>query len=477
MAQKLAELLAGSAAQFPDRPAVIDPTAGEETSYAELDRQSDAIAKELQAAGVQPGDRVGLCLPKSIDSVAAIFGVLKAGAAYVPVDARAPEERNEFIFEDCAVAATIGPGATVTPCQRTEPIPSPENLAYILYTSGSTGNPKGVMLTHANALSFVDWCSETFAPDEKDRFSSHAPFHFDLSILDIYVPIKHGAAIVLIGEALGKNARELAPVIAEHRITVWYSTPTVLRLLTEFGSLGEHDLSALRIILFAGEVFPIKHLRALREILPGQRFFNLYGPTETNVCTAHEIPARIPPEQENPFPIGRPCSNVEARIEDGELLISGGPVMIGYWNLPDRTETAFLTGDDGKRWYHTGDIVEQLDGGVLDYVGRRDRMVKRRGFRVELGEIEAGLYKHPQVREAATIALPDPESGVHIRAFVVGDADAEKPLNIVQMKLFCSKSLLPYMIPDSFAFLETLPKTSTDKIDYQGLVTIAEKDS
>lgn len=152
--------------------------------------------------------------------------------------------------------------------------------------------------------------------------------------------------------------------------------------------------------------------------------------------------------------------------------------MIGYWNLPERTEAAFLTDENGKRWYHTGDIVSELEDGVLDYVGRRDRMVKRRGFRVELGEIEAGLYKHPQVTEAATIALPDAESGVHIRAFVVGKQDGDgdamaKPLNIVQMKLFCAKALLPYMIPDSFAFLAELPKTSTDKIDYQGLVALA----
>ncbi len=474
--RSLSDLLDASAARFPGRPAVFDPAAGGEVSYAELAARAEALAAALAAAGVGAGDRVGLCLPKSIDSVAGVFAILKLGAAYVPVDAGAPAERNAFIFDDCGVAAVVGPGGEVEARAPSPRVPSPEGLAYILYTSGSTGQPKGVMLTHANALSFVDWCSETFSPTEGDRFSSHAPFHFDLSVLDLYVPVKHGAAIVLIGEALGKNARELAPVIADYGITMWYSTPTVLRLLTEFGALGEHDLSKLRVVNFAGEVFPVKHLRALRELLPGRRFFNLYGPTETNVCTAHEIPAEIPAGREKPYPIGAPCSNVEARIEEGELLIAGGPVMLGYWNLPERTGAAFLEAD-GKRWYRTGDVVEDLGGGVLDYVGRRDRMVKRRGFRVELGEVEAGLYKHPAVVEAAAVAVPDPDSGVHIRAFVVTgeDAGGKRP-NVVTMKLFCNKAMLGYMVPDSFAFLDALPKTSTDKTDYQTLAAIARGD-
>jgi amino acid adenylation domain-containing protein len=503
MPRTLASLLADSAARFPGRVAVVDPTAGESATYAELKTRAAEIADGLRARGIGAGDRVGICAPKSIATVAAIFGILEAGAAYVPVDAAAPPSRNGFIFSDCAVAAvlaaenvapslaraldfpesnvTLG-GLTVLDGGRAGKFPAPD-LAYILYTSGSTGNPKGVMLTHANGLSFVDWCSEAFSPEEHDRFSSHAPFHFDLSILDLYVPIKHGAALVLIGEALGKNARQLAPAIASERISVWYSTPTVLRLLTEFGDLPNLDLSALRLILFAGEVFPLKHLRALKSLLPAPKYWNLYGPTETNVCTALEIPDAIPESRDTPFPIGPPCSNVTARVvdpatgeelpngEEGELVIHGGPVTSGYWNLPDRSATAFLT-LDGMQFYRTGDIVKDVGSGVLDYIGRRDRMVKRRGFRVELGEIEAGLYKHPQVVEAAVIAVSDAESGVNVIAFLSCDGGEQSP-KTVQMKMFSAKNLLAYMVPDRFIFLETMPKTSTDKVDYQRLIALA----
>ena len=177
----------------------------------------------------------------------------------------------------------------------------------------------------------------------------------------------------------------------------------------------------------------------------------------------------IPADRDTPFPIGAPCSNVETKVVDGELVVRGGPVTSGYWNLPERTQEAFLDGD----WYRTGDIVKDIGDGVLDYIGRRDRMVKRRGFRVELGEIEAALYKHPQVVEAAVVALPDPESGVAIFAFLDCEGGDKAP-KTVQMKIFSSKNLLSYMIPDRFVFIEEMPKTSTGKIDYQNLKQLAQ---
>ncbi len=478
-----------AAERFPGRTAVVEASGGAALTYRELSAKVDGIALRLRELGVGAGDRVGLCLPKGIDALASLFAVLQVGAAYVPVDAGAPEERNAFIFEDCAVAVVVRRGAggelEVEACGRSgDGVASPD-LAYILYTSGSTGKPKGVMLSHGNARSFVDWCSEVFAPGEEDRFSSHAPFHFDLSILDVHVAVKHGAAVVLIDEALGKNARALGPAIAEHGITVWYSTPTVLRLLTESGGLREREYPALRAVLFAGEVYPVRHLRSLVEALPGKRFYNLYGPTETNVCTWYEIPSAVPAGREVPYPIGRPCSNVVARVagcdgrevecgEEGELQIAeGGPVMRGYWNLPERTAEAFVTDGNGVRWYRTGDVVREVGDGVLDYVGRRDRMVKRRGYRVELGEIETAMYRHPDIAEAAVVAVPDAESGVSVWAVAALTEEAAgrgKAPSVLQMKMFCSKVLLPYMIPDGFRFVGELPKTSTDKIDYQALV-------
>jgi amino acid adenylation domain-containing protein len=356
-------------------------------SYKDLAYLADEVRDRLYAFGVRPGDRVGIYLPKSIDAVASILGILRAGAAYVPVDPLAPPSRNAYIFADCGVKAIIlscsalhqlEPELVMPPALVLEQTgggeglrqalleanqqapaprlasasPEPDDLAYILYTSGSTGKPKGVMLSHRAALSFINWCSETFEPSPQDRFSSHAPFHFDLSILDIYVPLKHGASLVLIGEELGKDPVRLAAFIAQKQLSIWYSAPSILTMLTQFGKLERHDYSKLRMVLFAGEVFPIKHLRALKSLLPQPRYFNLYGPTETNVCTYYELPASLPENQHKPFPIGKACSHYEIKVfdgsrelssgEEGELCARGPGVMSGYWNLAERNELAFF---------------------------------------------------------------------------------------------------------------------------------------
>lgn len=508
----LHDLLTRSARRRPDHVALEDPERDAAVSYHDLDRLSDDLKERLVRAGVRPGDRVGIYGHKSIGTVAALFGILKAGAAYVPVDPDAPPARGAYIFQDCAVRAVVVERALAEGLRAAfdgQPLSDPEpltmldryglefaiartagegaadpveNLAYILYTSGSTGKPKGVMHTHASALSFVAWCSDTFAPTEADRFSSHAPFHFDLSILDLYVPIRHGATLVLIGEELGKQPLRLAPVIAEKKLSVWYSTPAILRLLVEYGRMEQHDYAALRLVLFAGEVFPLKHLRALIEAWPHPRYFNLYGPTETNVCTYYEVPATIPADRSEPFPIGRTCENDRTRVvdeharevargEEGELHVAGGSVMAGYWNLPERTARAFHVDEAGTAWYRTGDVVREDERGDYLFLGRRDRMVKRRGYRVELGEIEAALYRHPSVQEAAVVAVPDEEHGVLIKAFLSWTGE-ERP-STIRMKQFAAAHLPLYMVPDRFAFQPTLPKTSTDKVDYQQLLEIA----
>jgi amino acid adenylation domain-containing protein len=511
----LQDLLDSAAGSFPDKIAVEEPGHGTIT-YRNLVAISDRLRDRLGALGVRSGDRVGIYLRKSIDAVAAIFGILKAGATYVPVDPGAPAARNAYILHDCAVRVAIieerftakfldemaqlgpspklfrlqGTGAGVPlaealdreDAQSAPPIstlgPAGDDLAYILYTSGSTGKPKGVMLSHHNALSFIDWCSDVFQPRSSDRFSSHAPFHFDLSILDIYVPLKHGATLVLIAEDTGKEPQQLAPLIEDRQISVWYSAPSILSLLAQYGNLEHHEYSSLRLVLFAGEVFPVKHLRALQKLLPGPRYFNLYGPTETNVCTFYEIPNPISDERAVPFPIGRTCSHLKTRVvndrgedvplgEEGELVVSGRGVMHGYWGLPEQSARSFLANCDAQKWYKTGDIVIESPDGNYTYVGRRDRMVKRRGYRVELGEIEAGLYRHPLIREAAVIALPDDQTGVKIKAFL-SSREAKRP-SLIALKQFCAENLPLYMIPDAFSWHDALPKTSTDKIDYQSL--------
>jgi amino acid adenylation domain-containing protein len=510
----LHQLLDLSASRFPDNPAVEDSQGGC-IRYGELARLSDRLCDRLRRMQVGPGDRVGLCLRKSADAVASLFGIMKAGAAYVPVDSTAPASRNAFIFQNCVVKALIveagvesglrqefsqlgfapqfivldgvGGGLPLREAlerlETVEPsplvpsvIPDPSQLAYILYTSGSTGQPKGVMLSHANALCFIDWCSDVFHPNEHDRFSSHAPFHFDLSILDIYVSLKHGATLVLVAEQLGKDPVRLAPWIAEKKLTIWYSAPSILSLLAQFGKLDQRDYSSLRLVLFAGEVFPIRYLKLLKSLWKHPRYFNLYGPTETNVCTFYEVPQLIPESQNEPVPIGKACPYCEPLVvsesssevgagEEGELCIAGPSVLQGYWDLPENTAKAFLPGRD-NRWYRTGDIVAELPDGDYKFLGRRDRMIKKRGYRIELGEIEAALYRHPAIKEAAVLAFPD-EENVPIKAFASTRNGAK--LSIIELKKFCSENLPLYMVPDLFCWLESLPKTSTDKIDYQKL--------
>jgi len=509
----LLDYLAESARRRGGHVAVEDLPDGSLT-YGELDALADRVRDHLWHAGVRPGDRVGVYTRKSIDAYAAMLGAMKAGAAYVPVDVGAPAWRAAFILADCGVRAVVmerslvagwraeqaavaelpallvldevgggrglsralDAGGAVPAAMSTAP--GPDDLAYILYTSGSTGKPKGVMLTHRAAVAFVEWCSAAFAPREEDRFSSHAPFHFDLSILDLYVPLRHGATVVLIDADRGKEPLGLAQLIAERRLSVWYSTPTILTVLAQFGRMERHDYSALRHVLFAGEVFPVKHLRATKDRLPHPVFHNLYGPTETNVCTYHRIPDHVEEDRTGPYPIGRVCEQLRARVvdadggdvahgEEGELVICGDNVMQGYWNLSERTAEAFLLDSAGERWYRTGDVVTEDASGAFTFMGRRDRMMKRRGYRIELGEVEAGLYRHPSVREAAVVAVADADGGVRLRAFVALCEGGKG--SVVEMKRFAADVLPAYMIPDLFTFVDALPKTSTDKVDYQRL--------
>jgi amino acid adenylation domain-containing protein len=511
-AANLCEYLEGSARDFGERVAVVDPD-GSNMTYRELNDCASRIAGFLLSRGLEPGDRVALIQPKSLSGVCAIFGILKARGAYVPVDSTAPPARIRSILDNCQVRAAIvdlkiaevaagietvivtgapvlscpsvSPGETITwekalesqvgfaaPAER-----SVDDLAYILYTSGSTGMPKGVTLTHRNAIAFVEWCSSVFHPNADDRFSSHAPFYFDLSIFDLYVPMKHGSTLYLVSEEVGKNPKKIAAFIALNCLTVWYSTPSTLTLLAEFGLLEQYDFRCLRLVLFAGEVFPVKHLRNITLQWPYPKYFNLYGPTETNVCTYAQIPTPIPDDRAEPYPIGRACSHCSTLVlnEDGEpvpegdeglLYISGPSVCESYWGRKEDSTKCFLY-QDGRRWYNTGDVVKQdsVDGFV--YIGRRDRMVKRRGYRVELGDIESALYRHGQVQEAAVVSIPDADAGVKIFAYIVTQDEVE--LSVVDFKIYCSKALPVYMSPDFFLFRRSLPKTPTAKIDYQRL--------
>jgi clorobiocin biosynthesis protein CloN4 len=259
---------------------------------------------------------------------------------------------------------------------------------------------------------------------------------------------------------------ELARFIVEKRITIWYSVPSALILMMERGSLLERSAPNLRAVLFAGEPFPTVHLRRLMRGWPGPRYLNLYGPTETNVCTFHEV-AEKDLESDAPVPIGRACSgdHVWARKaddspaavgEEGELMVSGPTVMLGYWGAAPQ----------GERPYATGDIVRLREDGNYIYIGRRDQMVKLRGYRVELGDVEAALASHPAVREVA-VAVAGTGAEARLRAFVV----AQEPPSLLQLKQWCSQRLPRYMIIDEAVVISDLPRTRNGKIDRKRLET------
>ena len=510
----LDHLLIESAARYPDRTAVVD--GAESISYRELDESSARLASELVARGAGPGSRVGLYLDKSLHAIVAVWGVLRAGAAYVPLDVASPVKRVARIVENgelCGILSTpkwwsmLAPAlasppafvgiarATQQPVEigfafeefDTSRIPAadcgaggeehdPSRTAYILYTSGSTGQPKGVVLSHRAALSFVDWAAETIALGPTDVVSSHAPLHFDLSVFDLFASCRAGACVVLVPPGLNVFPRNLADWIAARRITVWYSVPSLLARLALSGGLERHDWSQLRQIIFAGEVFPVAHLRRLREQIPGARYWNWYGPTETNVCTAYAVDA-LPAEQTAPAPIGTACANSKLLVvndagsvcgpgETGELYVSGPSLMTGYQAMPEATARAFVArreGTEGALWYRTGDLVREDATGLLHLLGRRDGMIKSRGYRIELGEIESVLHQHPAVAEAAAIALPDEESGHVIRAAAV--ARAGQALDAGKLRAFCAERLPAYMIPLSITVRGSLPRGSTGKVD------------
>jgi len=525
MAHLLHQFLTASARRSPDKVAVIS---GEQSiSYGTLDMLTDQLARVLRARGVVPGDRVGIYVSKSLASVVSIFAILKTDACYVPLDPGAPAQRLAYIIRDSGIRTLLTSTARVADIQAMFPdncplgavvlvdcdlpperwsiaAPAPagvtvihwnevvacpatplaENLAietdtaYILYTSGSTGTPKGVMISHRNSLTFVNWAAECVGLTADDRVSSHAPLHFDLSTFDIFSSCRVGATIILVPEKITTFPVQLVKLIERERITVWYSVPSVLTLLVLYGNLAAHDLSCLRTIIFAGEVFPVKYLRQLMTALPQARYLNWYGPTETNVCTSYEV-SPLDPERTTPVPIGKACANTEvfavnsagkkvmAPGETGELYVRGPSLMQGYWGLPEKTAKVLIRNPFQPLFhelvYKTGDLVAlDTDGNYL-YLGREDGMIKTRGYRVELGEIEAVLCGHPAIREVAVLPVPDEILGNRLRA-VISPYEGIT-LTREEVRAFCNQQLPHYMVPDVIEFREVLPKTSTGKTD------------
>jgi amino acid adenylation domain-containing protein len=527
----LPHYLIKSAARHPAREAVRMNGVG--LTYEQLDRQTNQLARTLIALGVKRGDRVGLYVHKSHASVIGVFGIMKAGAAYVPLDPNAPAKRLSYITRDCGIKVVVTASAKLkvlpefftegSPIEKvvltdesTEAVPalpanlsvSPwsnvlgedasalameaidDDLAYILYTSGSTGVPKGVMISHRTIFTFIEWAVDEFKMTHEDRVTSHAPLHFDLSTFDLYATVKAGATIVLIGENVAALPVQMADLLQNEKVTITYLVPSILAFMVNYGKLDAHDFSKLRALLFAGEVFPIKYLRKLVAAIPHPAYYNLYGPTETNVCTYYQVqPSDLAEDRTQPVPIGQACGNMEVFAvneqgqlitepgQEGELWARGGCVAQGYWGDQVKTAKAFMQNPLNNifpdRAYRTGDVVSLApDRKNWLYAGRRDHMIKSRGYRIELGEIETALYRHEKVKEAVVVAVPDELVGNRIRGYVV--LAEGSTLTPKELEIFCGNHVPKYMVPEKIELRDALPLTSSGKIDRTALAAQAK---
>lgn len=382
-----------------------------------------------------------------------------------------------------------------------------EDLAYVLYTSGSTGEPKGVMLSHAHAINFAHWAADEAQIGPEDRVAGMAPLHFDLSIFDLFATWSRGACLLPLDGVTARFPAAVAAFLEERRATVCYAVPSALTRLLPFCQPPHGArLEALRRVIFAGEVFPPAALRAWRERLPRVVFHNWYGPTETNVCAAYRLPG-LPAELPEPLPIGRALPNFELLAGDeqarpvaaGEpgLLWARGPMFLGYWGDPDRAAAnrVCIRGEGGEErwWYNTGDWARRDAEGEWRFEGRKDDLVKCRGYRVSLLEIQQTLLRAPGVRAAAVIPVGEPGGEQRLLAFVAaaGSGDAERDESgereagnaaggagnaatptAADLRAWCARSLPGYMIP-AIRLLPELPETTTGKVDREQLRRMA----
>ncbi|MFI8849561.1 D-alanine--poly(phosphoribitol) ligase [Streptomyces sp. NPDC053499] len=500
-------------AEQAERPAFVG---AEPVSYAEFTARVDALSVRLLDLAVRPGDRIAVWMDKQPRYAEAVFAALDVGCAYVPLDGGQPSRRVLTILADaeptvlftdqCHLAALDGgqlpssltmivvdgaaSPATVSgvpvrswtdfaggAAGRITLLPSlrSTDLAAILYTSGSTGAPKGVRISHRNLANFIGWAREELDVGPDDVFANHASFNFDLSTFDLFTALTVGAAVWIVGDSAARDVSALAAGIREHGVTVWYSVPSILGLLTASGALTREGAGSLRYVLFAGEVFPVPRLRELAALLPEETaLYNLYGPTETNVCTFHRVRSQDL-RRETPVPIGGPITGARLDVVDdygapvtepgviGHLIVGGACVTPGYWRRTTDPATAFHCAGQ----HPTGDLVSYEDDGLLVYRGREDRMVKVSGYRIELGEIEAAVQQHPDIADAAVLLTGEGPQARLVLYYTLHPG-APKP-SLVRIKQHCARRLPTYMLPHSATCLDQLPRNANGKADYRRL--------
>ncbi|HXB21453.1 MAG TPA: amino acid adenylation domain-containing protein, partial [Candidatus Solibacter sp.] len=466
-------------------------------SYAQLNAQSNQLAHYLVGTGIGPDSRVGICLPRSVGMLVAMLAVLKAGAAYVPLDPEYPPTRLAGMLEDakpeCVLSnsgllpllpqdqtvlaldsATLmealecAPDGNLSDSQRCSAL-RPKHTAYVIYTSGSTGRPKGVTIEHRSVATFIAWSGSVFNREEWAGVLASTSICFDLSVFELFATLSHGGTVLLAHSAL-----ELPELAAKDQVRLINTVPSAARALLDSTGLPPR----VRTINLAGEALPDALVQDLYRLGHIERVYNLYGPSEDTTYSTFALCTRGP---EQGITIGSPVWNTRVYVLDsclqplpsgasGELYVSGSGLARGYFGQPRATAERFVADPfaaPGSRMYRTGDIARWRPNGTLEFLGRADHQVKIRGFRIELGEIEAALTAHPEVRQTIVATYDSGPSGKQLVAYLVPTDRSGFDLDDIQRSL--SQSLPTYMLPDAFVVIDELPLTPNGKIDRQAL--------
>ena len=493
----------------------------ESLTYRELEESSNRLARLLKERHCKRGDRICLLVPKSPAAIVGILGILKADCTYVPLDTSSPASRLAKIIESCEPRCILvfepaddvldeamanekfrastcigwmGSGrierASFKPEFSLDDLPSypshtldcqnsEHDPAHILFTSGSTGIPKGVIITHTSVIHFIEWAVRYFGTSPSDRISGHPPLHFDLSTFDMFGTFAVGAQLHLVPPQLNLLPNKMADFIRSSKLTQWFSVPSALNYMAKLNVVGFNDFPALKRILWCGEVFPTPALIHWMKRLPGVTFTNLYGPTEATIASSYYTIPRCPEREDIPIPIGKACADEELLVLDdklrpapagevGDLFIRGVGLSPGYWRDPDKSSAVFLpnplSSDPNDRIYKTGDLAKVADNGLVYFLGRADSQIKSRGYRIELGEIETALNALGLLKDCAVVGVNTGgfEGTIICCAYVPLSASDCSP---VVLRKALNKVLPAYMVPSRWRCLDRLPQNCNGKTD------------
>lgn len=494
------ELLETQVEKTPEAPAVLFEQ--ETWSYRELNQRANQLAHRLRKHGIGPDRLIGIYLDRSFAMVIALFGILKAGGGYVPIDPSYPQERIDYLLEDSRVELVLTQqeyaARLVTSSQvrcmvldhelalsqqeselNPEQVVTPDHLAYVIYTSGSTGRPKGVMVTHGGLANYLRWALLAYDVEQGSGSVLHSSLAFDLSVTSLFTPLLAGQPLILLPEAQGLDA--LANALRQSRsLSLLKATPAHLKLLTEQLS-AEEVAGRMRGLVIGGEALQWEHVAFWQAHAPQTRMFNEYGPTETVVgCCVYEV---LPQKQGSGsgVPIGSPIANTQIYVLDqdlqpvpigvrGDVYIGGTGLARGYWQRPELTAERFVphpwSKDPGARLYQTGDVARSLPDGTLEFLGRTDAQVKLRSFRIELGEIETVLRQHESVQDATVLLRKDTTGDSYLVAYY---AVGENQISEETLRQYLYNKLPSYMMPTYLLLLASLPITPNGKVDRAAL--------